>query len=158
MRKVGCFNPSRGGVNSLKQIVTAPLVKCLATGVSSTGRQRWPLWMVVPCHSRRGTFKNHHCSMPMSVEYRSEFQPINSEGPKFSIYGHWAVRHATHTVTRYPLSFFEDSCHYPITSWHFHMLSSIWHWCCHCLLKWLRCPISRIRVLIQRGDLILTIG
>ena len=43
------------------------------TGVNLTGPQRWPLWRVVPWHSRCGTLKNPQCLMAISAEHRSKY-------------------------------------------------------------------------------------
>ena len=47
-----------------------------ALGASVTGPRRWPL-MFAPCHSRRGTQKNPHCSMATSAEHRSKFVTLH---------------------------------------------------------------------------------
>ena len=65
MRKVGCSNSSRDRLESLKQVVSTPLL--------NARQQVWEPWVIItefPCHSRCGTLKNPHCFMVMRAEHR----------------------------------------------------------------------------------------
>ena len=63
----GYSNPTLDRPKSTKQVhcSDSSTAKNSAIYVSVADPRRWPLKTDAPCHSRRGTLKNRHCSMAM---------------------------------------------------------------------------------------------